>query len=110
MAHREQPAYVMSVVDVTTSRAFSVNYTNSTGKTLFLTISLLSSVTVAGGQAIALLTGNGITNSTVVGLNAAPVMSAYVELTSIIKSGKAYRLEAFETNGTIAITKWIEAY
>lgn len=111
---------VMTVTNVTASRAFSdgdvaKHYTNNTGKTLFVLISIEHIVSVDGGYAVSGFTGNnmpiqnvGLGNNTPVG--ASGNTGLYTTTMYVVKPDNSYWIDQYNSNGSMTILSWIEIY
>ena len=101
---------IQTVNDVTATKSIGVNYTNTTGKTLYISIYATFAVSVSGGTAMlsvqvpqaTLLGWNGLVSS--------PVMTIAQSIFVIVKPDQTYRFNKSETNGLVTLTAWIESY
>jgi hypothetical protein len=98
------------ITDVTTSRAIDGTvYTNTTGKTMFVMVAALCTVTVAAGMAFIrpIVAGFSMSAS---GLVSAPIMSIEAEITFAVPPGATYSVATYATNGNCIKDKWVESY
>jgi hypothetical protein len=105
------PFNVISAQELHTTRALSNVYTNNTGRTIFLNVTVYHIVTVAGGwgQVIGKLNGTPVTKvSTNTGASALNDDGA-ISLTMFIPPGKTYEIAASSSNMTWTLTYWQEA-
>lgn len=104
------PYTIVEVNDVTASRSTFTTYTNTSGRTMFLLITIDANVTAANGYAyiIEYINGVQIAESGMVGSSV--VLRAALQSCILIKPGNTYRVEHFNGLGTCTISKWIEAY
>lgn len=101
--------FIQVVNNVTASRAFTTTYTNTTGRTLYVLVTVYLQITLAGGTAFVQALVNAI--SYLSGLaNAANGHNEYRICSFFVPPGATYRLNKTEANGTCTIQTWIEAY
>lgn len=102
--------FIQSVNDVTASRALTTTYTNNSGRTLYVIVTMQHSITVANGSAF--VTGVVVGISAVISgiLQGAAGHQTYQECVFFVPPGATYRVNTQVVNGTNTMTSWIEAY
>lgn len=98
------------VNDVTASRVIGTEYTNNTGKIMFVDVTCFCTVTGAGGTAF--FRGDSPTGTQIqyAGFATSPIQEGYFNLSYMIPVNQTYKIVKSEVNGTVALTKWIEVY
>ncbi len=101
--------------DVTASRALLNNYTNATGKTLFVSVGIACEIRVSGDTATAAVLIDGV-NLLNIGISVfggvTPVGTFYYNFSFFVPLGAVYRINPSITGtGNVFISpKWIEQY
>ena len=99
---------VMTITDVTASRAFNLWYFNTTGKTLFVLISVQHTSAAAGDSAKV----NASVDITIPsGIENGPARSEHSSVTLIVAPNLRYTCDSIVTGAsTNVLNRWIEAY
>ncbi len=112
IADSESTVPVMNVQNVTASRSFGVNYTNITGKTLFVNLYISCNVASVGGNALITIQSPQVTVLGYAGIvsGGTPGETMCASVSLIVPPGVTYRFNDVSTGGTVSIQSWIELY
>ena len=112
MPFNTQPPYnVVLSVDETASRDFNIDYTNNTGRTMFVTIT--TNFTTPNAGEVARITGwAGGAQKGVVGITGGIAgLAIQCEQNLVVKPGEVYKSNKVITGAaTATLVKWIETY
>lgn len=112
MFNTQPPYSLMKVEDKTASRNLGQNYTNTTGRTLFIFCNIVAQVTVLNDTALAYTTIDGV-NGNVVGHEANIAFAARSRfiLAFAVMPGSTYAINTIQTdNGFVLKGNWTECY
>lgn len=102
-------AWVVSVSDVTASRSLNTNYTNQTGRTKFVTVSMRCTATLITDQAYSRAKLNGV-SICFAGTFALASSDVIHTMTFEVPPQSVYRVEDIKSGGgNVIITTWSEA-
>lgn len=113
MPFNTQPPYNISVVvDVTASRALNVDYTNNTGKTMFVHATVRCTTGAAPNLAIATILVDGQPKNNAGYETGSPTdMNTYFELVAPVPPGSRYMVgNGTSGTGNVELYSWVEAY
>ena len=112
MPFNTQPPYnIQTVAQVTASRALGVDYTNNTGKTMFVSLTVEARAPVAGDQTITTLKVNTDTVGTL-GIDAG---TSVIEIRCMgmmcVRPGAIYGTTVTNVGtGNTIISRWVESW
>ena len=102
---------IKNVLDLTASKALDTTYTNNTGRTLFLYITVNVAVTTPGGHSWAAGVVNGQTIAFEgVSNDASATMEYVLVLPFAVPPGKTYSVTSVIFNGFVTLYRWVEAW
>lgn len=106
---------IITVLDVTASRAIDVTYTNTTSKTLFVCVSILCYTPAANDKAIFKVRFDGTTDLWLAGNGINGITSIIGEClhaaTFVVKPNQEYKILPIAMfNGVLTLKSWTESY
>jgi hypothetical protein len=113
MAHLTIPYTIIQVDDVTASRALNTVYTNTTGRTMFVTVSTGHSLINSGERSKAYGESPAVTKvQSIVGVFGTVINNIfYFETTLMVKPGDTYKIRSDLTGAAqLTIIAWTEAW
>lgn len=112
MVYNVQPPYnIVAVNDVTASRLFGNDYTNSTGRTLFVTVSGFLDITLAGGNGLLTPFIGGVAGIRS-GIQAGGIVGQtfHFMVSFEVPPGAVYQVLNSFNNAVWTLIRWMEAY
>lgn len=105
---------VKAQVNRTASRALNTTYTNSSARSLMVTVTARCAITVAAGNAYLQGVSDGAAPPTTIASGVVGVQSGLlgednsVQVSFVVAPGMNYRVNSSATNGTVTLGEWFE--